>query len=652
MSIFYIDLVNGNDSNDGTSWALAWKTITNGATIARIAPGDEIRIAKTSNPVSIGNATWNNCSKTVTLANARTINLFDCESGFTASNGAAVGTTTMRKQGSIASSITPPASTATGTKYAYKTITAVDLSGLTAISFWFQFAAVVATGNFKICLCSDTSGDTIVDTFPIPALPFYGVYIPLTLSRIGGGYLGSSIQSIAIYSDTVAPTGSKTILLDNIMACYSGGLSLQSLISKNGNAKDGLEGYYAIQSIVGTTVLLDNGPGTLANAGRGYSGVTEIVETFLREGFKTDQPQYSNSNINVVNNSGTESAFIKYTGGWNTSTNEQDGETFFDGLSGYGYGWVSSSKQYWSMDYINFYRYNYGVNVNNNRYLVNIKNIRAGNCSGYGIYLSGFCIKVDQVFNANNCTSNGIYILNASDGTFSVIREAHGNLLSNIIFYNAYSNTIKYAKCYNSARAGFEFILSNNNTVVSAVTQYNITASIIFDFVGNNAFLNPSLSESNTVSTNGQGSDASLTILNDDSVEDNNWMYFYLGTANWQTLVVHESDPGAWLVSPVTGRSLSYPIKIKIAEVAVNASSQVTVTTWAKMADSSGGVKLIINDHSHLGITETYDTKSADTDWEQLSIQFTPTQKGVVDVYAYFWNAINLYLGSISISQA
>ena len=34
MSIFYIDLYNGNDSNNGSTWELAFKTITNGATAA------------------------------------------------------------------------------------------------------------------------------------------------------------------------------------------------------------------------------------------------------------------------------------------------------------------------------------------------------------------------------------------------------------------------------------------------------------------------------------------------------------------------------------------------------------------------------------------------------------------------------------------
>lgn len=42
----------------GQSFIDAWKTITLGATAARIAPGDVVRIAKSSDPVSIGDGQW------------------------------------------------------------------------------------------------------------------------------------------------------------------------------------------------------------------------------------------------------------------------------------------------------------------------------------------------------------------------------------------------------------------------------------------------------------------------------------------------------------------------------------------------------------------------------------------------------------------
>lgn len=45
----------------GDSWANAWKTLTTGASAARIAPGDTIRMAKSPNPTNLGgNGSWTN----------------------------------------------------------------------------------------------------------------------------------------------------------------------------------------------------------------------------------------------------------------------------------------------------------------------------------------------------------------------------------------------------------------------------------------------------------------------------------------------------------------------------------------------------------------------------------------------------------------
>lgn len=54
MTIFYLDFEGGNDANDGTTFANRWKTLTNGATAARIAPGDTIRVMASPDPVDTG----------------------------------------------------------------------------------------------------------------------------------------------------------------------------------------------------------------------------------------------------------------------------------------------------------------------------------------------------------------------------------------------------------------------------------------------------------------------------------------------------------------------------------------------------------------------------------------------------------------------
>ena len=50
MGNFYIDPTGGNDA---AAWSIAapWKTITSGATLARIAPGDVIYLKASSSPI-------------------------------------------------------------------------------------------------------------------------------------------------------------------------------------------------------------------------------------------------------------------------------------------------------------------------------------------------------------------------------------------------------------------------------------------------------------------------------------------------------------------------------------------------------------------------------------------------------------------------
>ena len=74
MATYFLDYEGGNDANDGLSFANRWKTITAGATAARIAPGDTIKIMGSPDPTSLGiNATWTNKSATVTLARLGTV---------------------------------------------------------------------------------------------------------------------------------------------------------------------------------------------------------------------------------------------------------------------------------------------------------------------------------------------------------------------------------------------------------------------------------------------------------------------------------------------------------------------------------------------------------------------------------------------------
>ena len=63
MATYYLDYEGGSDAGVGTSFATRWKTLTTGATAARIAPGDTIRIMGSPAAQSLGlNGTWTSSS--------------------------------------------------------------------------------------------------------------------------------------------------------------------------------------------------------------------------------------------------------------------------------------------------------------------------------------------------------------------------------------------------------------------------------------------------------------------------------------------------------------------------------------------------------------------------------------------------------------
>ena len=162
----------------------------------------------------------------------------------------------------------------------------------------------------------------------------YGCYRTyLTIEK--GSALGNSIRSIALYA--LSDPGTPVVYLDNIIACN--GFSLNSVVGKTGGP------YWPIRCITGdTTVTL----------GIGFQGITlEYVGSSEAVGlyYKNPVPFPSiaiaqTTEIEAVQDSGTAGSVITFSGGWNTSTTSQDGETLYDGLNGLGYGLSFNAKRY------------------------------------------------------------------------------------------------------------------------------------------------------------------------------------------------------------------------------------------------------------------------------------------------------------------
>lgn len=425
MTTFYLDHVGGNDANAGTSFALRWKTFTSGATAARTAPGDTIRIMATPDETLVGNATWTDLSKTVTLAGAVTATIDMGESAWTASaNVTSTADTALYKEGTKSSKHVIASGFTTGLASYFATGT-LDLSGYQQVSFWVYNTAALAASTLSLRLCTDTAGATSVHTIAIPAIASNSRWACVTVDL--GTNLNSAIASVALYADL--DPGTQTIQLDCIIACKAASsadsLTLSSLIGKVWNlawvasttyasndirrptqpnrngysykvtaggggtagsseptwptgigltVTDGAltwtctsleDTWYGIQSISGTTVKLDNHPACLGNAGRGYAGTTETVATYKREPSNQGvmDPNFtSQTAANAVQEPGTAGSEITYSGGWNrTDMSTQTGETWLDGRNGEGCAVNISAQSFIAISNINAVRYRSGI---------------------------------------------------------------------------------------------------------------------------------------------------------------------------------------------------------------------------------------------------------------------------------------------------
>jgi parallel beta-helix repeat protein len=647
MATYYIDLDNGSDSADGTTWANAWKTITLGATAARIAPGDIIRISKTPDPTSIGNATWTNLSKTVTLASAQTELLYN-GTGLTASGDSSLSSIT-GKYASNANKITLDSSPQTSTLQAYKETGTLDLSSYQKISFWVSNSAVIVANNWKVCLCSDTAGATPVDTFYITAIPSTTRWLPLTLTKDGGGNLGSSIQSIAIYTDSVAPTASSYIVIDNVNACTTSGLNLQSLISKNSSAQGGTEGYYGIKSIDGTTILLDNDTSVIYSNGQGYYGTTETVTTYKRETFKTDISSGSTTAISTITDSGTlAGGNIEYQFGYEVGTTNQNGETYLDGLNGWGCGVYLVGTDFATIKYVNMFRYYYGLYIStsaNNLIISNISNIN--NCL-YGIYINSSSNNTLSISNASNC-NYGIYILGSVGNTITT--GANNNNTANGIIISSGSKNIIYSTYLcNNLSYGLSSVGDNYfyNTLFESngVSIYSINRLYLFNSESNDSDIFSSQTYTD-----------SMVYFHDLDSQYNHTIHSRGANANMQSTTTQTGSGYAWkVVLTSTERASVFPFKLPLAKVACESGKTITVKAYCKKdAASTVQAKLVCNSTWIDGVTEQTDTKADDTDWEELSISFTPTENGVVEIEGWNWctstTSANVYWDSMTITS-
>jgi hypothetical protein len=780
MVTYYVDYEGGNDASAGTSFATRWQTLTNGATTARIAPGDEIRVMASPDPTSMGSATWtgggrplsatitsstnatpivvtttashglvtgdyvmitghttntnaNGVWRVGTTPTGTTFQILQIDGTNTTGNGVGGATgnftkvnntivktasalvqniallgglgqkpawtasanvttaveTTNFKEGNGSTSIAIAAAFTTG-KAAYYTLpSTLNLSGYQQVSFWVRQTAgtIGAAGAVYVALCTDTIGDTVAHTCNVPALGVTGQWFPVTVNL--GTNLNSAIRSVAFY--VVTDNAAQTFLLDNIIACKAASsadsVTLTSLISKSSGTGD--EAWYAAQSINSDAIMLANANTNASNSTsiRGYNGVTETVTTYKRETVKTaPQVAIDSTGVVVINDSGTAGNVIAYSGGWNrTDMSTQTGVTWLDGQNGNGRGLsTSSARSFVTADRINLCRYGNGLILGTSsdisigsiyttacsgsgvNHQVNMRAVTITNCwannNDTGVTMSGIGLVITDVKLASNNSTSGLTFNTGRYNTVGLLvagNNAVSTANANLRFAACFDCTVGTATLTNSTSTAGIVVTASFSCFVNGGSSSGNTQGVDISSTTSPAELylnNFTINEATEVVT---GTGAGFLYSNrHDNTDNNSWIWQSgIGTINQQTSVVDSPATTAWQMRPTsTNAATTTPLALKLGTVVCAASSLVTVTARMRRDNTGLTMQLVCPGGQISGVATdvSTDMTAAANTWETVTITFTPTKAGGVDIYAYAFGGTTFsgYVSNLTASQA
>jgi hypothetical protein len=130
------------------------------------------------------------------------------------------------------------------------------------------------------------------------------------------------------------------------------------------------------------------------------------------------------------------------------------------------------------------------------------------------------------------------------------------------------------------------------------------------------------------------------------------------GTMNTEATDRSGQTGNMWrLVLTNTTRTSDYPLDLPVGQFAVTANNLVTVSAWMKKSHATNcNGRLRVRAYQLAGLTSDVTATLADnTDWQELTLTFTPTEAGVFEVEAlaeYVAGNANVYIDTISVSQA
>ncbi len=649
----FCDFVGGNDSNNGSSFALRKLTLASAA--SGLTGGDTVKVMASPAQTSLGqNATWTNGSDTVTLTTAVTANIDTCETAWTAATNITVlADTSNYREGTKGMTFTSNGSFTTGL-IAYHTMSSTDFSAYQQVSFFIRtaFFNQLSSGQVALKLCSDTAGATPVNTISIAISGMtYSQWYNVVVDTAAA--LGATIQSVAVYA--VSTWTSKSFTIDNVIACKASSaadsLTHNSYISKNDGT--GTEAWFAIQSINGTTIKLWAQNAVIATPGTTYVGKyfgsTATVTTYKREPIILTALQTASANGSSF------ASLLTIEGGYNTTdmSTKTDrtylrsldpsigcvnvGSTAFTNVKSFGFHTAGSGA--YAFVHANAGATSDDICVNGGYY--------GALCSGGSGITFGFRYAVGcyemlhfaggwgSGYGPSKITCDFAWGLTSTNASAYIVNDSsNGGSVFNVTFDCA------------DAQGWTVGIICGGS--VSAATW--VVRNTTFTNVYRDVSVNTDTYYYNVTPSTGSGALAVTlgnrnlfyTKLNGDSAQCGTVFQSYSGSCvvAMATDQRHTASDVSWKFALVGGVPVNYAPYLKIASVASVANEQRTVALWMRRDNTNLSMQLRVKGGFVAGITSdiTSAMSAAINTWSQVTIQFTPTENCVVDVYAEAWN--------------
>ena len=663
MSTWFVDLKNGSDTNNGTSFAQRVKTLAKVATLA-IAAGDSVRVM--GNPsTNSGTATWTKASAQVTLSAAINQAIYNDGAWTPSANVTATANTTAPtpKQGVNASKLACAAGFTTG-KIAYFATGALNLSAYQQVSLWVQCSTALASGALTLNLCSDAAGNTIVNSLPINVALNANQWTAITLNNAAA--LGASIASVSLVANS--SVASKNILVDNIFAAKAAAsadcLTLNTLISPD-NAT-----WYSVQSVNGTTVYVDAQQATAAAGAKGYRGATGSSTFYMLQPTVVTIGTGNTVYDQVFSGNGASGNPITISGGWDSAAmSVQDGWTTIDrsdwaasginlsgttghitvdkfnfGHSAFPLGLVSTARGYSftnsgcagtgsfssmptrgvtvaNSNFINCTGTTAILNIPATaNYQVDNKNWSITNTKVWGAAVGG--IKVNPFIGAPKATITGCDCSGSTGLGFDIqspcnFRDntAEGNSTGGINF-QALQGQVSYNLAARGNTTG-EILLNNADVEIYGLNTNTVGGSVVPQiFVPNNASGKAVVNNWTQYTggapaavltklgnpATGQTSGNVVTSQKENGNAANNTIYTDYGTITSTGVVGQPGSGIAWKLTPNANALAGSPLSTNIGKIACPANVPTTIKYWAKFSAAGPTAQLKIFGGRYAGV--------------------------------------------------